>query len=134
MYLIDTNVLSAARRHDAHAVAWLRHTNHELAYLSVVTLGEIKKGAALRRQRGDAPAARVLEAWMAGIMQHFRARLLDIDQDVMLAWGRLQAQRPRPAMDCLIAATALVHRKIVVTRNTADFAGTGVDILNPWPS
>jgi predicted nucleic acid-binding protein len=132
MYLVDTNILSAARRREKPAVTWMRNVDPLLLYVSVVTVGEVEKGAALLRRRGDIAAGRALEDWMAGVIQRFKSRILDIDQDVMLAWGRLQAAGPRPAMDCLIAATALVHRKIVVTRNSGDFSDTGVDVLSPW--
>jgi predicted nucleic acid-binding protein len=134
MYLIDTNVLSEARRRDTVAIAWLRRIDPHRAFLSVVTIGEIEKGAALQRRRGDIEAGRSIETWLAGIVQGFSRHILDIDQDVMLAWGRLQAAQPRPAMDCLIAATALVHRMTVVTRNVADFGNTGVTVLSPWPA
>ncbi|MEJ0045845.1 MAG: type II toxin-antitoxin system VapC family toxin [Rhodospirillales bacterium] len=131
MYLIDTNVLSEARRGDPTAVAWLRGIDPLLAYLSVVTVGEIAKGIEMKRRR-DPSAAEALGAWLAGILQRYQRRILPIDQAVMLAWGRLQAERPRPVMDCLIAATAEAHRKIVVTRNDMDFAGIGVGVVNPW--
>jgi predicted nucleic acid-binding protein len=131
MYLIDTNVLSEARRGDPRAVAWLRSIDPLLAYLSVVTVGEIAKGIEMKRRR-DQAAAQALSTWLAGILQRYERRILPVDQPAMLAWGRLQVERPRPVMDCLIAATALAHRKIIVTRNDADFAGTGVEIINPW--
>jgi predicted nucleic acid-binding protein len=130
MYLVDTNVLSEARRGNVAAGRWLRGVDPLLVYVSVVTLGEIMKGAALKRSR-DAVAGQAILDWLAGILQRYDKRILNVDSDVMLAWGRLQAARPRPVMDCLIAATALVHGKIVVTRNVADFAQAGVEVFNP---
>jgi predicted nucleic acid-binding protein len=131
MYLIDTSVLSEARRGDPRAVTWLRGIDPLLAYLSVVTVGEIAKGIEMKR-RHDTATAVALSSWLAAILQRYERRILPVDQAAMLAWGRLQAARPRPAMDCLIAATALAHGKIVVTRNDTDFAGTGLEIINPW--
>jgi predicted nucleic acid-binding protein len=96
-----------------------------------VTVGEIAKGIEMKRRR-DPVAAQALATWLAAILQRFERHILPVDQPAMLAWGRLQAERPRPVMDCLIAATALAHRKIVVTRNEADFTGTGIEIVNPW--
>jgi len=131
MYLVDTNVLLEARRGDAFAVGWLRRADPLLVYISVVTVGEIMKGAALKRRR-DPAAGQVLHDWLAGVLQRYGGRILTVDSDVMLAWGRLQADRPRPVLDCIIAATALVRGKIVVTRNGADFDGAGVEVVNPW--
>jgi predicted nucleic acid-binding protein len=130
MYLVDTNVRSEARRGNVAAARWLRGVDPLLVYVSVVTIGEIMKGAALKRSR-DAVAGQALQDWLAGILQRHDKRILNVDSDVMLAWGQLQAVRPRPVMDCLIAATALVHGKIVVTRNEADFADSGVEVFNP---
>jgi predicted nucleic acid-binding protein len=130
MYLVDTNVLSEARRGNVAARHWLRGVDPLLVYVSAVTVGEIMKGAALKRAR-DAVAGQALQDWLAGILQRYDRRILSVDSDVMLAWGRLQAVRPRPVMDWMIAATALVHGKIVVTRNEADFAEAGVDVFNP---
>ena len=99
---------------------------------SVVTIGEIEKGATLQRRRGDIEAGRCIEVWLAGIVQRFSRRILDVGLDVIRAWGRLKAARPRPAMDCLIAAIASVHRLSVVTRSAADFGDAGLTVLCPW--
>jgi predicted nucleic acid-binding protein len=131
MFLIDTNVLAEARRGDARAIGWLRGIDPALAYISVVTVGEIAKGIALQCRR-DLQAAAALEAWLAAITNRFGSRILGIDETIMRAWGSYQAAQPRPVMDCLIAATARVHRKSVVTRNVADFAGMDIELINPW--
>ena len=100
-------------------------------FLSVMTLGEIEKGIALRARKDKAGAAS-LSRWLDGVRQRFAGRILPVDDAVALEWGRLSAIRSRPVADALIAATASVSGKIVVTRNVADFADAGVQIINPW--
>jgi hypothetical protein len=100
-------------------------------YLSVVTLGEIMKGVALR-MRTDPRAAAVLTAWLERLRQDHSDRVLPITDLVALEWGRLAAERPRSMADALIAATAAVHQKIIVTRNVGDFADTRIPVINPW--
>jgi predicted nucleic acid-binding protein len=131
MFLLDTCVLSDARRGDRKAVMWLRRAAGGTLYVSVVTLGEIMNGIALK-ERNDPKASAVLRDWLLRLRQDYADRILPVDTDVALEWGRLAAQRPRPMADALIAATALVHRKFVVTRNVHDFADAGVELVNPW--
>jgi toxin FitB len=131
MYLVDTNVLSEARRGSAEARAWLRSVDPATVYLSVVTLGEIMKGIALKR-RTDPPMAASLTLWLERLRHEHAARILPITDRVALEWGRLAAERPRGMADGLIAATAVIHDKIVVTRNVDDFADTNVGVVNPW--
>jgi len=131
MYLVDTNVLSEARRGSEEAQTWLRSVDPATVYLSVVTLGEIMKGIALKR-RSDPPLAASLSLWLERLRHEHAARILPITDRVALEWGRLVAERPRGMADGLIAATAAIHDKIVVTRNAADFADTSVAIVNPW--
>jgi len=131
MYLVDTNVLSEARRGSEEAQTWLRSIDPATVYLSVVTLGEIMKGIALKR-RSDPPLAASLSLWLERLRHEHAARILPITDRVALEWGRLVAERPRGMADGLIAATAAIHDKIVVTRNAADFADTGLAIVNPW--
>jgi predicted nucleic acid-binding protein len=131
MFLLDTCVWSAARRGDRKAVTWLRRADAGALYLSVITLGEIMKGIALR-ERSDPKGADVLRDWLHRLHRDYADRTLPIDADVALEWGRLAARRPRPMADALMAATALVHRKFVVTRNVQDFADAGVELVNPW--
>ena len=130
-YLVDTNVLSEARRGAPEAVAWLRSVDPAAIYLSVVTLGEIAEGIAIKARR-DLRAASALTAWLDRLRDRHRDRILAVDDRVALAWGRLAAERPRPMADGLIAATALVHDMTIVTRNVADFDGCGIGIINPW--
>ncbi len=131
MYLVDTNVLSEARRGTTVARDWLRSVDPETIYLSVITLGEIMKGIELR-QRTDPRAAGSLRQWLEQLRQGHADRILPVGDEVALEWGRLAAERPRAMADALIAATAIVHRKTIVTRNTADFEGTRVPVINPW--
>ncbi len=131
MYILDTNVLSEARRGSPQAVGWLRSVEPDHLHLSVITLGEIMRGIALK-ERSDARTAAHLASWLAGLRQDHAARILPITDRIAVEWGRLSALRPRGGADGLIAATAIVHELIVVTRNIADFADTGAACLNPW--
>ena len=131
MYLLDTNVLSEARRGTPQAVGWLRSVEPDRLYLSVITLGEIMRGIALKG-RSDPHTAAHLSAWLAGLRQDHADRILPVTDRIAAEWGRLSALRPRGGADGLIAAIAIVHGLIVVTRNIADFADTGATCLNPW--
>jgi predicted nucleic acid-binding protein len=131
MYLIDTNVISEARRGSPYAVAWLRSVHPTSVYLSTLTLGEIMRGIALKQQ-SDPKAAEHLTAWLHKIRHDHADRLLPITDEISVEWGRLAALRPRGDIDGLIAATAIVHRLTVVTRNVADFADTGASVIDPW--
>jgi predicted nucleic acid-binding protein len=131
MYLIDTCVVSEARRRAPAAVAWLRAAQSETLFLSVITVGEIMKGIMVK-VRTDPPQAAAMLRWLDELRLVYASRILPIDDAVATGWGRLMAQRSRPMADALIAATARVHNKVVVTRNVADFADTGVDVIDPW--
>jgi toxin FitB len=131
MFLVDTCVLSEVRRESAEGIRWLRSVDAESVYLSVVTVGEIMQGIALKA-RTDAAAAAALRQWLTRLERTYTDRLLPVDAAVAMEWGILGASRSRSMEDALIAATARVHRKIVVTRNVADFTDAGVEILNPW--
>lgn len=131
MYLLDTCVISEARRHTPEAVTWLRSTRSEALFLSAITVGEIMKGVTMKLH-ADPPAAAVLLRWLDELRLVYASRILPVDDAVATSWGRLMAERSRPVLDTLIAATARVHNKIVVTRNVADFADAGVTVLDPW--
>jgi toxin FitB len=131
MYLVDTNVLSEARRGSKEAPVWLRSIDPTTIYLSVITLGEIMKGIALKL-RADARAAAALTAWLEQLRRDHSDRILPITDGIALEWGRLAAERPRGMADGLIAATAVVHSKIIVTRNVEDFSGVGIPVIDPW--
>ncbi len=131
MYLVDTNVISEARRRTPAAVSWFRSAPSAAIYLSVLTLGEIMKGIALK-ERSDRRAAGHLAEWLQKLRHEFSERILPITDQVAVEWGRIAALRPRGDVDAQIAATAIVHGLILVTRNVADFEDTSVSIVNPW--
>lgn len=133
MWLIDTNVLSALRRPDrAPQVArWMRAQPPDLLFLSVITLGEIERGIQLQDPRNPAFAAD-LRAWMDRTELLFADRILPFDAAAARIWGRLSARLGHPGADLMIAATALTRGATVVTGNAADFAPTGVPVLNPF--
>lgn len=131
MYLVDTNVLSEARRGSGAARDWLRSVDPETIWLSVITLGEIMKGIVLK-QRSDPRTAATLTQWLDRLRYEHADRILPVTESVALAWGRLAAERPRAMADGLIAASASVYGKIIVTRNTVDFDDTRLPVINPW--
>lgn len=138
MQLLDTNVVSELRkgsgRIDAGVAAWAAGTRIMELFVSVVTVMEIETGV-LRCERKDPGMAAVLRNWLEGhVLPAFADRLLGIDIEVARCCARLQASAPRNGPDALIAATALVHRMTVVTRNTREFEAMGVRVLNPWVS
>jgi toxin FitB len=137
VYLIDTNVISELRKKEkAHpgVVAFFLKaaSQNESLYLSVVTIGELRRGVELIRRRGDTAQAALLEAWLQAKLEGFVDRILSFDTDAAQVWGRLRVPDPAHELDKQIAATALVNDLTVVTRNTADFANTGVRLMNPF--
>ena len=132
-YLLDTNVLSETRRKqaDERVIRFLSSAEQSGLFLSVLTLGELRKGVALKG-RSDPSAARALGSWVDGLEYSFADRILGVDAAITRLWGELSAQRPRPVVDTLLAATAVVHGLTLVTRNTADVLDTGVTLFDPW--
>jgi toxin FitB len=131
MYLVDTNVVSEARRGSKPAVAWLRSVDPASVHLSTLTLGEIKRGIALK-QKSDPKAAGHLAEWLRKLRHDHADRILPVTDPISVEWGRIAAIRPRGDIDGLIAATAIVHDLTLVTRNFADFEDTGASVVNPW--
>jgi predicted nucleic acid-binding protein len=131
MYLIDTCVVSEVRRRTPQAVAWLRAAQPETLFLSALTIGEITKGVMIK-MRSDPPVAAGLLRWLDELRFAYADRILPIDDAVATRWGHLMAQRSRPVADALVAATAHVNNKIIVTRNVADFEDLGVPVIDPW--
>lgn len=134
-YLLDTNVVSEAVKPRPHPgvlsfLTAIREGNVEV-YISVLTLGELRKGIAAKRVR-DAAGADRLALWVDEIERDFSDRALPIGRPIARLWGELSAARSAPAVDTLIAATALVHDLTLVTRNVRDVAATGARLLNPW--
>ena len=133
-YLIDTNVLSELRRKlpNARVVHWFSQRPATTLYLSVLTLGEIRKGIEVLPD----PARRlILLDWLeTRLPTFFAGRILPIDAAVADRWGRMVAQagRPVPAIDSLLAATAEQHGLTLVTRNLRDVKGLAVQVINPW--
>jgi len=133
-YLLDTNVVSEARRKtpDSGVIQWLSQRPAATLYLSVLTLGELRKGIdslADERRRG------LLRDWLEiELPAFFTGRILPVDAAVADTWGRLLASAGRslPSMASLIGATAARHGMSVVTRNEKDYAGLGITIINPW--
>ena len=137
MYLIDTNVISESRKRskaDSGVRAFFKQVAEEDArvFISVVTVGELRRGVELIRHRGDRRQATQLEKWLDQLLQGYEDRVLDITADIAQLWGRLRVPHPENALDNQIAATALIYDLTVVTRNHKDFSKTGVRLLNPF--
>ena len=137
MFLIDTNVISEARkgvRADAGVLAFWDAARRDQTplFLASITIGELRRGVELIRHRGDHPQAALLEQWLEEVLQLYGDRVLDLDGDAAQIWGRLRVPNPHNAIDKQIAAIALLHDLTVVTRNSDDFASCGVRLLNPF--
>ncbi len=134
-YLLDTNVISelVSVKPNTNVIAWFEQIPTNAFYLSVLTVGEIRKGI---EKVTDKKRKNALLIWLEHeLIEMFRERILIISMQVADRWGRLQCQAKRtlPAIDSLIAATALHHDMALVTRNTTDFADCpGLEIINPW--
>lgn len=133
-FLIDTNIVSEIRkgsRCDPAVAAWWAGVAEDDLRVSVLVLGEIRKGVELARQR-DPQKARALETWLNDLVSDFGDRIIPVDAAVAEEWGRMAAVRPVPAIDALLAATARANGLTLVTRNAADVAGLDVEVLNPF--
>jgi toxin FitB len=131
MYLVDTNIISEARRGTPRAVTWLRSVDPLSVNLSALTLGEIMRGIALK-QKSDPKAAAHLAEWLRKLRHDHGERILPVTDQIAVEWGRIAAIRPRGDIDGLLAATAIIHDLILVTRNVRDFQDTDVSVINPW--
>ena len=135
MYLLDTNVVSELRkgpRANVGVVRFFASLKPEDIYLAVQTVGELRRGVENIRGRGDEDQASRLEAWLDLVVTDHATRILGFDLDCAQVWGRLLSPNPQHPIDKQIAAIGLIYNLTVVTRNTADFARTGVRLLNPF--
>ena len=132
-YLVDTNVASEERRRNANpnVRAWWASVDEREVFLSVLLIGEARRGIERLRRRDPAQAA-ILEEWLVRLRRYAADRIIPITADIADEWGRLNVPDPLPPIDGLLAATARVHGLILVTRNTADFERSGVRLLNPF--
>jgi len=132
-FLLDTNVVSETRkkRADASVIAFLEAADSASLYLSVLTIGELRKGV-VAKKRTDPAAANSLAAWVEGLEFGFADRILGIDAATARLWGEWSADRPRPVVDTLLAATAVQRGLTLVTRNTSDVRGIPARVHNPW--
>jgi predicted nucleic acid-binding protein len=134
-YLLDTNVLSEVRkpRGDEKVRRWISSAPVSDLYLSVLVVGEIRRGTE-RLKRRDPEGAKVYEAWLDTVLNDYADRILPIDAQVVEEWGRMSVPDPVPIVDGLMAATAKVRGMTFVTHNSADVERTGVRLLNPFDS
>lgn len=134
-FLVDTNVVSELGRKNPnrHVVAWANSVGTAGLHLSVLTLGEIAKGAASLARR-DAARGAALSRWLEGLHYQYADRIIAVDDEIAEAWGRLASGRSIPVIDALLAATALVRGMTLVTRNVRDIADIDIEVVNPWIS
>ncbi|HET7485452.1 MAG TPA: type II toxin-antitoxin system VapC family toxin [Solirubrobacterales bacterium] len=133
-YLIDTNVISELRkddRADPGVASWFEGLSDEEIFLSVLTLGEIRRGIESIRRR-DPKAAGALESWLGRVSEAHRDRVLPIDRSIAEEWGRMNVPDPLPVVDGLLAATAKVTGLTLATRNVGDIEHTGVKFVDPF--
>ena len=132
-YLVDTNVVSELRKPqpDKHVQEWFASTRGDELYLSVLTVGEIRRGIERLRRRDPAQAT-IIEAWLTTLRRDYAKRLLPITAEIAEEWGQLGVPNPIPTVDGLLAATARVGDLTLVTRNTADLTDTGARLLDPF--
>ncbi|MCL2310552.1 MAG: type II toxin-antitoxin system VapC family toxin [Proteobacteria bacterium] len=137
MYLLDTNVLSELRKAptqmNARVKAWTNAQDVETLYISVVSVLEIRRGIHKLEQRGDSIQARIFLTWLEHrVLPAYTGRILSVDSAVALRAAVLPWANPDNYRDALVAGAALLHGATVVTRNTRDFEGRGVKLINPW--
>ena len=135
MYLIDTNVISESRKGkkaNRGIQDFWKSVDPESIYLPVQTIGELRRGIENIHNRGDLKQAKLLEQWLDLVVAEYRDRILAFDEDCAQVWGKLMSPHNQNPIDKQIAAIGLIHGLTVVTRNTSDFASTGVDLMNPF--
>lgn len=135
MYLVDTNVISEARKGkiaNPGVQKFWKEVDRADIYMSAQTIGEIRRGVENVRHRGDVIQATQLENWLNIVVTQYSDRILSFDDDCAQVWGRLMSPHTQHPIDKQIAAIALIHSMVVVTRNVTDFEGTGVQLENPF--
>lgn len=135
MYLVDTNIISEARKGikaNLGVQKFFQAAAPEDLYLSAQTIGEIRRGLENIRHRGDLPQTKKLEKWLDLVVSDYADKILTFDEECAQVWGRLMSPHPGHPIDKQIAAIALIHDLTVATRNVDDFRGTGVKIKNPF--
>jgi predicted nucleic acid-binding protein len=136
-YLLDTSVISelVKSKPQRSVLDWAEACDEHSLFLSILTLGELQEGVTKLAQ---SKRKEFLQSWISNdLIQRFRSRILSVDEEVAVVWGRIQGEaerrgRPMPAVDSLIAATAVAHQLTVVTRNSSDIEESGVSVFNPW--
>lgn len=133
-YLLDTNILSELRkgvRCTPNVLKWARASAQERHYISVLSLGEIRKGIEILRRKSpkQCPA---FEKWLRALQTDYATDILPVTDTISDQWGCMMAKQTLPVIDGLLAATAHTHRLIVATRNVDDFKSTGVKVVNPF--
>ena len=135
MYLVDTNVISEARKGakaNPGVQKFWQTVSEDAVYLSAITIGELRCGVESLKYRGDILQAAKLETWLLSVCADYSRRILEFDADCAQVWGKLMSPHKQNALDKQIAAIALIHDLTVVTRNISDFATTGVRLNNPF--
>jgi len=133
-YLLDTNVISELRkgeRANRSVASWFAGVADEEIFLSVLTIGELRRGVESVRRR-DPDAAAALDSWLARLSEAHRDRIVPVDRPIAEEWGRMNVPDPLPVVDGLLAATARITGLTLVTRNTGDVEGTGIELLDPF--
>jgi hypothetical protein len=133
-YLLDTNVISELRKGDRanpSVASWFAGVADEEIFLSVLTIGEIRRGVESVRRR-DSDSAAALDSWLTRLNEIHRDRIVPVDRPIAEEWGRMSVPDPLPVVDGLLAATARILGLTLVTRNTADVEGTGIELLDPF--
>jgi toxin FitB len=137
MYLVDTDVISEARKGDKSNPGvrqFFQNAERDGVplYLSAITIGELRQGVESVHHRGDEAQTRVLARWLNRVVSTYEDSITSLDEEIARVWGRLRVPNPENPLDKQIAATALINDLTVVTRNTAHFLPTGVQVLNPF--